>query len=114
MREIKRIENYRIIEVDDEFADLESLAGDTFSPEANPDMDATKLMIEQVRFNQDVQDKGVYGYILERWNPSVGVGWETVDSCFGFVGQYNDDDNSPENHYIVDEFVDQVKKVLEL
>jgi hypothetical protein len=45
-----------------------------------------------------------YGYVLEKWNPEPGKGFEEVDSCFGFVGQYSPKDSSGLfDHYIVNE-----------
>ena len=43
----------------------------------------------------------VYGYVLEKWNGEIDKGWEDVDSCFGFVGEYDEHSN---NHSIVEEF----------
>jgi len=85
---------FRIIEIPDEFATLENLEGDCFCLKVNPDQDAKQLEIDQKKFRQKVYDEGVFGYVLEKWNPEVGVGWETVDSCWGFVGQYQEDAES--------------------
>ena len=50
----------------------------------------------------------MYGYVLERWNPEIGEGWEPVDSCFGFVGRYSLEND----HYIVEELSAQAKKLV--
>lgn len=28
----------------------------------------------------------VYGFVLEKWNPEPGIGWEETESCWGFFG----------------------------
>jgi len=50
----------------------------------------------------------VYGFLVEEWNPEVGCGWETVDSCGGFYGSDMKEngilDYIPEElHHLVDE-----------
>lgn len=102
----KRI--YRIVELPDHDTDIDDLKGDIYNPELINEMGYTgtvaELRAEELEFEDLVNREGVYGYRLERWNPEPGQGWETVDSCWGFVGQY-----SPEfKHYIVDEMIGQV------
>jgi hypothetical protein len=96
---------YRILEVLDEYATLKDLKGDCFDPEVNDDIHPNVLQRDEAAFEQEVEQEGVYGYILEVWNASVGMGWEQVDSCWGFVGRYED-----YKHYIVDEFKDAIKE----
>ena len=100
---------YRIVEIQDEYADMENLKGDTFSAKVNPDLDPVQLRKEEKEFERLVNGVGVFGYVLEKWNPTPGIGWEHVDSCFGFVGQY---DSRVEifNHYIVEELKNQIKE----
>jgi len=93
---------FRIIETPDNVYDMDDLKGDCFKPESNPAIDPVQLRNEEQRFERLVYEGGVSGYILEMWNPAVGHGWETVDSCFGFVGEYHSETN---RHYIVDEFI---------
>lgn len=93
---------FRIIETPDNIYDMADLKGDCFNPECNEGSDPIQLKNEEFRFERDVYEKGVNGYILEIWNPAVGHGWEVVESCFGFVGEY---DVIINNHYIVDEFI---------
>lgn len=98
---------YRIIEHADEFAELSNLKGDIFNPEVNPDIDPERLKEEERHFEELVAREGVYGYVLERWNAEPGTGYEHVDSCWGFVGQYTPTEGIF-NHYIVDELKAQI------
>ena len=81
---------------------MDNLKGDTYSPQTNPDIDADTLKNEETQFESLVDQVGVFGYVLERWNPNPGHGWEHIDSCWGFVGAY-DPNSTNYNHYIVDE-----------
>lgn len=100
----------RIIEVPAPDVDLGNLKGDSYNPEANPEIDSKTLAEQEHEFEDAVNREGVYGYILQCWNPAPGVGWETVDSCFGFVGSYSPDDRSGLfNHYIVAEMLETAK-----
>lgn len=104
---IKEIGNYRLVERMDHVMELENLKGECFSPKANPDVSPEELKRDELVFEERVNDLGVYGYTLERWNPAVGVGWEVVDSCWGFVGSYSP--NIEEfTHYIVEELLSQI------
>jgi hypothetical protein len=98
-----KTKGYRILEVLDTDFDIENLKGDCFNPFVNNDRSIAQLRIEEVQFENKVRDEGVYGYILERWSPQFDTGWEHVDSCFGFVGNYE-----TEKHYIVDEYIQQM------
>ena len=100
MRTIWQSNGFRIIEEADLDWDMADLKGDSYNPKVNSDIDPEKLKAEEKRFEALVQSEGVYGYSLEEWNPEVGKGWESDNSCWGFVGQY--DENS--KHYIVQEF----------
>lgn len=93
---------YRVLELHDETFSIDDLKGDIFKPEINPEADVEALAQAEVDFENRVMDEGVFGYELERWNPSPGKGYESLDSCFGFVGQYNAKTNA---HYIVDELI---------
>lgn len=83
MRVIFEQGNYRIVEQQDDYLSVRDF-----------DFDPRDELI--------AEKHGVFTFTLERWNPAVGIGWEHVDSCGGFIGQYN---NSQEyfNHYIVEE-----------
>lgn len=97
-------EQYRIREVPDEFVDMEYLKGDAFNPEHNPALSPYELAISELEFESQVEDEGVYGYILERFD---GIEYRPVESCWGFVGPYSI--RKPEfNHYIVDELKAQI------
>jgi hypothetical protein len=100
---------YRIIEVMDDDISLDDLKGDSFNSELNTDLDREQLKIEEKQFEELVNNEGVYGYILEKWNSLPGMGYEHVDSCFGFVCQYSENE-SAFNHYIVEELKSLIDK----
>lgn len=108
MREIAIHNGYRIIEILDDIFTMSDLEGDTYNPEINTDISAEQLLKEQRAFRSKVTNEGVWGYVLEKWNPAIGVGWEHVDSCFGFVGEYDSEKN---RHYIIDEFLNQINPI---
>lgn len=97
---------FRILEIPDINADFENLCGDTYNPKANPDIPPEKLKAELAEFTDLVNREGVFGYELQKWNPKPGIGWEHVDSCWGFVGQYSETEETFK-HYIVDELKSQ-------
>lgn len=103
-RTIYQETKFRIVEIADHTYTLEDLKGDCFCPDTNTEIDVEELKKQERDFEVKVEREGVYGYSLEVWNPEVGHGWEHVDSCFGFIGQY---DSKTNDHYIVDEFIEQ-------
>lgn len=109
MRVIKEFKNYRIIELPDLHADIKDLKGDCYNFEASGYTGTREeLLKEEKAFEDLVNREGVFGYVLEKWNPEIGAGWEHVDSCWGFVGQYSPTDETF-NHYIVKELEESVK-----
>ena len=98
---------FRILEVADEAYSLEELKGDCYNPDVNPDI--PDLAEQERKFERTVSDEGVFGYILERWNPAPGIGFEHVDSCWGFVGMY-DPKIEFNNHYIVAEMLESITR----
>lgn len=110
MRVIIQNGPYRIIELHDDHCDLENLKGQCFDPKVNPDIDPEILKQEEKDFEDLVSREGVYGYALEQWDPEVDGGWQPVDSCWGFVGQYAKHEERF-NHYIVDELLNQIPKI---
>lgn len=104
MRTIYSKKEYRIVELEDFLVDIEFLKGDCFRPEINPDIELDELIEQERAFERKIESDGVFGYALERWNPEIGIGWEHVDSCFGFVGRHE-----TEEHYIVQEFIEQIE-----
>lgn len=69
--------------VADESADLDNLFGDTFNPEANPDIPEPRLERERQAEIERVNRDGVWGVIGEFFD---GEDWQHADSCFGFIG----------------------------
>ncbi len=100
---IVELDNYRIIEIEDEQWDWDNLKSDCYDTNANTDIDSEELKQRQKDFEMIVLSEGVYGYELQKWNPNIGCGWETKDSCWGFVGTYEN-----HGHYIIDEFTTQI------
>lgn len=93
---------YRITEIEDHNYSISDLIGDYEGgsyTQAVADME--KL----------VNELGVYGFEIEKWDPAIGKGWESVDSCWGFIGQYSSDEKSDQHHYIVGEFLELIKAV---
>lgn len=109
MRVIYENIGYRIIEKHDTDYDMENLKGDTYNPEVNSDIPSGQIEREEREFEDLVSREGVFGYVLEKWNPEVGKGWEQIDSCWGFVGQYTPGEEVF-NHYIVNELKNQIPK----
>ncbi len=102
---------YRIVEHEDDSYDLDNLKGDMFNPKVNTSISEAQLKKEEIEFERLIEREGVYGYELEKWDSSPGVGWTHVDSCWGFVGQYDENDTSGIfKHYIVDEFITMSQK----
>ena len=112
MRVIFEDKGFRVIELQDENADMDNLKGDCFNPKHIVEMHSEGMTVEQLKteereFEELVGREGVFGYVLEKWNSEVGKGWEHVDSCWGFVGQYTPTEQTF-NHYIVDELKSQI------
>lgn len=104
MRILYQEKGFRIIEQADTESQFDDLCGDSFNPLFHPNIPAKRLEQERVEFRETAEREGVYGYTLERWNPAVGAGWEHVDSCWGFVGQYDENAKNPRlTHHIVPE-----------
>ena len=104
---IHTVNKYRILEVLEDYYDLDDLKGDGYKAEHNPEIDVATLKSDELKFEETVYNKGVYGYILEYWNPEIGEGWTTIDSCWGFIGQHEEF-----NHEIVEEFLCEIKNRL--
>jgi hypothetical protein len=100
---------FRILEHIDECFDFEDLCGDTYKPECHPEIPKAQILAELEQFKDLVEREGVYGYELQRWNPEPGQGYEHMDSCFGFVGQYSESDETF-RHYIVDEMKETISR----
>lgn len=80
--------------VEDEYADIGNLEGDTFNPKANPDISPAKLERERAAFIERINRDGVVGVIGEYFD---GEDWQQADSCWGFVG-----DDWKESGYDID------------
>jgi hypothetical protein len=103
-------QTFRIVEHVDLDADIDDLKGDCFDPRHmaamyDSDMTAERLAEDEKLFEEKVSEEGVFGYELQKWNPAPGVGWEHVDSCWGFIGAYDFEHNA---HYIVNEMQSKI------
>jgi rRNA maturation protein Nop10 len=107
-RTIFENETHLIVEHLDQSFDLENLKGDSYNPEANPDIDSDILEAEEQIFETLVENEGVFGYTLEKKCPTCGNATHTIGSCWGFVGRYSETD-SRFKHYIVEELKNQIK-----
>ena len=95
---------FRIVECDEHHYELSDLKGDCFNPIVNPEIPKEELERQEIAFENLVNQEGVFGYVLQRWNGAPGCGYEHMDSCWGFVGRYSPKDRSGLfDHYIVDE-----------
>lgn len=101
---------YRIVEILDTDYDFDDLCGDTYNPKWNTESSPETLERERQEFLNEVEIVGVYGYELQVWDFGIDKCWIYVDSCWGFIGQY-DANSDKYNHYIVDELKSQIKKV---
>lgn len=101
---------FRIIEVIDECTTFEDLIGDCYSPDANPDIDKETLASDLRKFMRRYDSECVYGYELQEWNSEIDGGWTHLDSCYGFLGQYQKNAESYD-HYIIQEYIDQINNV---
>lgn len=100
---------FRIVEHADMDVDLDNLKGDTYNPKWNTSVSPSTLKREEIEFEEEVSREGVFGYGLQKWNPAPGKGWEHMDSCYGFVGQYSET-TQRYNHYIVAEMMSAILK----
>lgn len=83
---IWRKADHRIKLIDDSWNILDYLNSDDFNyqytHEANPETSSATL-IELKREHIDrITNTGLYGIVLEKWNPEVDKGWEQVDSIW--------------------------------
>jgi len=69
--------------VADDSIDLDNLFGDTFNPEVNSDIPASRLERERQAEIDRVNRDGVWGVVGEFFD---GEEWQHADSCFGFIG----------------------------
>lgn len=111
MRVLYKEGPYRIVEHDDPDYRFKDLCGDCYNPEVNPGIPEEQLLKEKENFRNRIDREGVFGYVLEKWNPEIGKGWEyhNFHSCWGFVGEYNPA-VSDTNHYIVEELKEVINK----
>ncbi len=100
---------YRIVETEDFFYNIDDLKGDMYKMESGFPGTAEELRAEELAFEENVKSNGVFGYVLEKWNPEPNTGYEHVDSCHGFIGQY-DSSCAEYAHDIVDEMKQTIKK----
>ena len=99
---------FRIMELEDNCFSFSELCGDSYCPKTNPDIEPAELAKQKKEFRRLVDSEGVFGYALEKWNPEPDGSWEIVDSCWGFVGQY-DPKKELFNHHVVEELKGQIK-----
>lgn len=102
---------FRIIEVNDSSWNLDDLKGDVFNPIHNPSVDPKELKRLEKQFESQIDDLGVFGYVLERWDQRPGQGYIEVDSCYGFVGMYLPEIEF-QDHYIIDEMKQTIERRL--
>lgn len=103
-------ETYRIVEHADLDFSFDDLCGDCFDFERSGYTGTREELAKELEdFKDLVNREGVYGYVLEHWNPKPNQGWEHIDSCWGFVGQYSPSEPTF-NHYIVEEMIETARR----
>lgn len=109
-RKIWESGNHRIMEYAQDDIELDDLKGDSYNYEASGYTGTREALLKEEKdFEYEIESEGVYGYVLEKWNPAVDAGWEHVDSCWGFVGQYQEAPDHKYHHYIVAELIERSK-----
>lgn len=73
----------RIIMEPDDCSTIDDLAGDTYDPHCNPEIDRQTLADEYGEFIRRVNREGVWGAVLQ---VNTGTGFEGLDSIWGFIG----------------------------
>jgi hypothetical protein len=73
----------RLKVVADEWRDLDDLFGDSYNPEACPEIKPEILAKERQHEIDRIERDGIWGVVAEVWD---GYEWEHCDSCWGFVG----------------------------
>ncbi len=102
--------DYRIKLMDDSWNILDYLNSDDFNyqytHEANPET-SSAVLIELKREHIDrITNTGLYGIVLEKWNPEVDKGWEQVDSIW-----FIEFDNIPQ---VIDEYFTRAYRLNDL
>ena len=69
--------------VADSDIDLDNLFGDTYNPDVNTDIPASRLEREREKEIERVNRDGVWGVQAQYFD---GHRWETAESCYGFIG----------------------------
>lgn len=78
--------DYRIKLMDGSMMILDYISSDDFNyqytHEANPDTPPDELIKLKRAHVKQLIDTGLYGVILEKWNPEIDKGWEHVDGIW--------------------------------
>jgi len=78
-------ESVRLLLLPDDTRSIEDLEGDTYNPDANPDIPAATLARERKEFIERINNDGVWGIVGE-YRCNTCRQWTTADSVWGFVG----------------------------
>jgi len=73
----------RIEREPDQSVGLDDIFGDTYNPDANPDVKPHVMAREKQHELDRIERDGVWGYIAEHWN---GREWVEAESIWGMVG----------------------------
>lgn len=73
--------------------------------------DERTLEKEKKEYNQKINQEGVWGYVLQVWNPEIDKGWTNLDSCWGFVGWDSGEDIIEEFKEYIDHYIDGTLEV---
>lgn len=83
---IKEKNGYRFYAEEDSHFMIDNIKGELFDPKVHTDIDPDLLKRHERELEERIENEGVWGIVLEKWDPAVGIGWEHIDSCWGFVG----------------------------
>jgi len=97
----------------DHFVDIDELAGDTYNPEANPDIPKARIDREFEVFKRRIEAEGVWSVLAQYRLDLTADNWQTVDSIWGFVGQDCHDYEGDLLESAYDGFKTAVSKLLE-
>ena len=75
----------------DDIYDMESLKGDMFNHDCCPEIPEDELKRQETAFENEVNEHGVWGYIVESKCECCGQ-WKDEDSCWGFIGYEDAED----------------------
>lgn len=75
----------KLFPMEDMYADINDLMGDSYDPKVNPEINPRKLEEQKNEFIERVNRDGVWGLVSQYKCPTCQE-WIDADSCWGFIG----------------------------